>query len=290
MVIKNAIPVQSLPMTEEAIATLYPDPDEHQEDRQMLASVIKVFSGVKNSNRKYSFFIEKQAQEKFLKHVNDIYKKCGHEATGLFVGYYLHYGDDESRKVAVATGFLPAFGDSSVVTCEIGYEDAARNAHYCLTHKVLPLAQGHTHPFPGHVPHFSSVDFDTHRSNFAAPHQMAFVCNNLSNKYTGYKMNDGEPCHESIYCVNLKESLRTGDLVSECLYEATPQVKETPAKFECPETPVKAPRQSNKVKTLLYVILIMQIIQFAMILFPYIMSFGLIRILITDSFIGLLKI
>jgi len=289
MVIKKAIPVQSLPMTEEAIATLYPAPDEHQEDRQMLVSVIKVFSGVKNS-RKYTFFIEKQAQEKFLKHVNDIYKKCGHEATGLFVGYYLHYGDDESRKVAVATDFLPSFGSSSAVTCEIDYEDAARNAHYCLTHKVLPLAQGHTHPFPGHVPCFSSVDFDTHRSKFAAPHQMAFVCNNLSNKYTGYKMNDGEPCHESIYCVDLKESLRTGDLVSECLYEATPQAKEAPATVDGQKAPVKAPRHSNKVKTLLYVILIMQIIQFAMILFPYIMSFGLIRILITDSFIGLLKI
>ena len=96
MVIKDAIPVKSLPMIMDAVSSLYPTFDEHVEDQLVLTSIIKVFSAVPEVfTEDYSFYIEKAALEKFLLHVNKIYNETGHEATGLFVGYYLHSPEDE---------------------------------------------------------------------------------------------------------------------------------------------------------------------------------------------------
>ena len=312
MIIKDAIPVKSLPMTMETVSFLYPTIDEQVEDRQVLTSIIKVFSAVPELfSENYSFYIEQTALEKFLHHVNKIYKECGHEATGLFVGYYLHFPEDEIKKVAIATNFLPSFGNSTVVTCEISYEDAARNAEYCLKHKVLALAQGHTHPFRGHIPRFSSTDIATAKSNYAAPHQMSFDSNNLSNEYAGYKMIDGELCNESLYSIDLKKSLATGEFNSKCLYKAILKTRkkqnkpamehETETDSIPKETEISAPEtnevnvsseicpaQFNKARKLIYIILAIQIIQLALILIPYIMFYRIVKLLSTGCFFTLM--
>ena len=315
MIIKESIPVKSLPLSMETVLTLYPNTDEQQEDQQLLTSVIKVFSAAPEAFAEdYTFYIEQSALDKFLQHVNHVYEESGHEATGLFVGYYLHHPEDEGKKVAVATDFLPSFGNSTVVTCEISYEDAARNAAYCSSHKVIPLAQGHTHPFRGHVLQFSYVDSETLKSQFAAPHQMSFVCNNLSNEYVGYKIVDNRECHKSLYSIDLKKSQATGMFCSKCLYKAIlktakkkkdidiqqetetsvirQEIESLPSE---PSEPTKETVKSasilshfKKVRILLYGILLLQIVELALILIPYISAFSLIKASIIEIFIKLL--
>ncbi|MBQ6203967.1 MAG: hypothetical protein IJK46_07730 [Prevotella sp.] len=307
MIIKEVIPVKSLPLSMDTISILYPSPDEHQEDRQVLSSVIKVFSAEpKAFTEDYTFYIVQTALDKFLQHVNHVYEECGHEATGLFVGYYLHHPKDEGKKIAVATDFLPSFGNSSVVTCEISYEDAARNAAYCISHKVVSLAQGHTHPFRGHVLRFSSVDSNTLRTNFAAPHQMSFVCNNLSKEFVGYKIIDNEERNESLYSIDLEKSLATDDFVSKCLYQAVLKTEKDgkntgigqeaePSLIQQESEPTEQTAINNpsllqfkNVKALLCGILLLQVIELALILFPYIKFNSLIKMLIIGSLVELL--
>lgn len=291
--------MKSLPINLEAVSKHYPS-DEHVEDRQTLTSIIKVFSTAPESLKKYSFYIEKKALEKFLKHVNSIYDKNCHEATGLFVGYYLHSVKDESKKIAVATNFLPSNGSSTVVTCEISYEDASRNAAYCQKHKTLALAQGHSHPFKGHVPRFSSVDYNTLKHCWAAPHQMAFVCNPLTNEFAGYKMIDGEPCYESLYTFDLEKSLENGEFKSECLYKPivkTRKQSSSSIKKEPDNATTKKENAENnnfhtvtdKAKKLLWTILILQCIQLALMLFPYILAFDFVSLTIQHCFIEILS-
>jgi len=218
MIIKKKKQVESLPASMEAVLTLYPDPVQNKEDREKLESVIQVLSGSPEAFRgNYTCYVEKEALEKFMKHANDIYNQNGHEATGLFVGYYLHSLEDERQKIAIATEFLPAFGNTSI-TCEISYEETAQNAVYCEKHKVLPLVWPHTHPFNRPL-FYSSIDSDTLACDFSAPHQMGFVCDNLRNAYAGFKIINGKECQESLYCLNLRDSLGSGNFIFESLYE-----------------------------------------------------------------------
>ena len=205
MIINKRIPVESLPACMETVSTLYPDQGLDRDDREKLTSVIRVLSAFPGAFRgPYTCYVEQTALRKFLDHANEIYAKFRHEATGLFVGYYLHSMDDSSKKVAVATDFLPSYGNTSV-TCEISHDEAARNAAYCVGHKVVPLVWPHTHPFK--LPLFySSVDSGTLSLDYSAPHQMGFVCDNLRNDYMGFKIVNGKECHERIQARKRRKS------------------------------------------------------------------------------------
>lgn len=218
MIIKKKIQVESLLVDMEMVSTLYPDFNQNQEDREKLASIMKVLSGSPEAFRgSYTCYIEVEALEKFLKHANRVYNTCGNEATGLFVGYYLHSLENEENKVSIVTEFLPSYGNTAY-TCEISHEETARNAAYCERHKVYPLVWPHTHPFNRPL-RYSSVDSNTLVCNFSAPHQMGLVCDILCDTYKGYKIIKGKECHESLYCLDLKRSLECGVLSSTCLYE-----------------------------------------------------------------------
>lgn len=218
MIIKKKILVESLPACMETISTLYPDYNLNQEDREKLTSIIRVLTVHPDAFRGlYTCYIEQTALTKFLMHANDIYDKQHHEATGLFVGYYLHSLEDDKKKVAIVTDFLPSYGNTTV-TCEISYEETAKNATYCEKHKVLPLVWPHTHPFNRPL-FFSSIDSETLALDFSAPHQMGFVCDNLRNAYMGFKIVNGKECHESLYSLDLMASMSKGVFTSECLYK-----------------------------------------------------------------------
>lgn len=218
MVIKKKIPVQSLPASMETVWTLYPDTNQNKEDREKLISIVRVLlNSPKAFLNNYTCYIEKTALEKFLKHANEVYNTRGNEATGLFVGYYLHHLEDSNKKIAIVTDFLPAYGNTTI-TCEISHEDAAQNAEFCNNHKVLPLVWPHTHPFNRPL-FYSCVDSLTLASVYSAPHQMGVVCDNLRNAYKGFKIINGKESHESLYCLDLQKSLEKGILVSECLYK-----------------------------------------------------------------------
>ena len=181
----------------------------------------------------YTCYIEKKALEKFLTHANNIYSKYRNEATGVFVGYYLHSPEDASKKVAVAVDFLPSDKGTSV-TCEISHKDAVRNALFCEKHKMLVVAWPHTHPFNRPL-FYSSVDSDTLRTDFSAPHQMGIVCDNLSLDYMGFKIVDGQEVHQSIYVFDLDKTLFKNVFVSKCLYESPLNISHK--KKDDPEAP-----------------------------------------------------
>lgn len=218
MIIKKKKLVESIPVNMEIVSTLYPDSNVNQEDRGKLTDIIQVLSDFPELFRgSYTCYIEREALEKFLMHANEVYDKRRNEATGLFVGYYLHSSEDCNMKVAIATDFLPAYGNTSV-TCEISYEETVQNVVYCDNHKVLPLVWPHTHPFNRPLC-YSPVDSDTLACDFSASHQMGFVCDNLNNTYMGFKVINGKEYHESLYCLNLKKTIDTAALTSECLYK-----------------------------------------------------------------------
>lgn len=217
MVIKEKIPVKSMPVLMDTVAAFYPDEDKNEEDSLLLTSVIQAISYSTDVFRgDYTCYIEQSALKKFLNHANDVYNKYGSEATGLFLGYYLHCPDDERKKIAVAVHFFPA-GSGTSVTCEITHEEAARIAAFCNCHKVVPLVWPHTHPFNRPL-FYSSVDSGTLACTYSAPHQMGVVCDNLRNAFMGFKIIDGKECNESIYSFDLEKSLTDCVFSSTCLY------------------------------------------------------------------------
>lgn len=218
MIIKDKIPFKSLPATMQTVADIYPDEDKNEEDSLLLTSIIQALSysaDVYHGN--YTCYIEQSALDCFLDHANDIYDKYNNEATGLFLGYYLHCPDDESKKIAVAVHFFPARSGTSV-TCEITHEETARIVAFCKRHKVVPLVWPHTHPFNRPL-FYSSVDSATLACTYSAPHQMGVVCDNLRNAFMGFKIIDGKECNESIYSFDLEKSLTDGTFSSACLYK-----------------------------------------------------------------------
>ena len=235
MVIKEKITVKPLQAKPDTAAAHYPGANTQQSDRAKLEKIIKVLTDYPEAFKgRYVLYIEKKALEAFSAHANEVFSASGHEATGLLVGYWLSKADDERQRVAIATDFLPSEGGSSV-TCEITYEDSVRNDAFCREHGLLPLAWPHTHPFNRPL-FYSSVDSDTLRCNFSGEHQMGVVHDNLSGTFMGFKIVNGKQCHESIWCLDIEESLTSDGLSVKCLYGKTVVIGE------------KRPGQGNELK------------------------------------------
>ncbi len=243
MIIKKRIPVESLPASMETVSTLYPDPDLNLEDRESLTSIVQVLTDFPETFRgNYTCYIEQNALNEFIKHANAVYDKLGNEATGLFVGYYLHSLEDNKKKIAIATKFLPSY-ENTAITCEQSYEEVAQNNAFCEYHKLLPLVWPHTHPFNRPL-FYSSTDSNTLAKVYSAPHQMGVVCDNLRNDYMGFKIINGKECHESLYSLDIKKSLDTGILTSETLYKA-PIVFGESKKVAVAEDNAEAPKTAS---------------------------------------------
>lgn len=208
---------ESFPAIAESVDKLYPDTEQYVTDRTLLSRVIQALALSPSPYRgSYTAYIEQQALDKFLNHSNQIYRKHHNEATGIFVGYYLHNPLNASQRVFMAIDFLPSYSGTSV-TCEISCEDAARFAKHCREHKVEQGIWPHTHPFNMEL-FYSSVDSGTLKRVFNASHQMGVVCDNLRNDYMGFKIIDGKECKQSLYSFNLDLSLREGIFVTSTLY------------------------------------------------------------------------
>lgn len=225
MKILNRIEVTSLPIQLSTLDLLCPEGECALEERERLSKLLGLLrKDGSPTHEPYACLVEEQAKNDFLNHANQVYWNTRHEATGIFLGYYLHHPDAPEEKIAVAMKFLPALGNTSAVTCEIGYEDYARFALYAQQHHMVPVLWPHTHPFKADL-FYSSVDSKTLRTQYCAPHQMGVVCNNLDNTYKGFKIIDGEQQEHNLYAFDLNHSAEDGSLLWTTLYNRNPQAK-----------------------------------------------------------------
>lgn len=151
-----------------------------QKMKQLLRSFLK------DAETNYTCLIPKDVMDEFLAFANDIYRKHHNEATGMLVGYYLHDETCPNKKIAIATSFLPAFGESTRVTCEFSYEDSVRHSEYCKANGLLPIIWIHSHP--GFGVFYSHTDSTTLKAFFAKEHQCGVVVDNLNHAYKGFKI------------------------------------------------------------------------------------------------------
>lgn len=226
MKILNRIEVTSLPIQPSTLDLLCPKGECAQEERERLSKLLELLEKSGSpTHEPYVCLVEEQAKSDFLNHANEVYWRTRHEATGIFLGYYLHHPHAPEEKIAVAIKFLPAQGNTSAATCEISYEDSARFALYAQQHHMVIDLWPHTHPFKAAGLFYSPVDNNTLKSQYSAPHQMGMVCNNLDNTYKGFKVIDGMVLEYNLYAFNLNLSIEAGELVWTTLYSRNPQVK-----------------------------------------------------------------
>ena len=157
---------------------------------------------VEDKEENFSCLIPQDVMNEFLAFANDVYRKHHNEATGMLVGYYLHDEAYPDKKIAVAVTFLPAFGESTRVTCEFSYEDSVRHSEYCKANGLLPIIWIHSHP--GFGVFYSHTDSTTLKAFFAKKHQCGVVVDNLNNAYKGFKIIDGQQAE--IPVLGLKKS------------------------------------------------------------------------------------
>lgn len=225
MKILNKIEVTSLPIQLSTLDLLCPEGECSLEERERLSKLFELLGKSGSpTHEPYVCLVEEQAKNDFLNHANEVYWRARHEATGIFLGYYLHHPNAPEEKIAVATEFLPAQGNTSSATCEISYEDSARFALYAQQHHMVPVLWPHTHPFKAAL-FYSPVDIKTLKAQYSSPHQMGVVCNNLDNSYMGFKVINGELQEYNLYAFNLNLSMESGKLVWTTLYNKNPQVR-----------------------------------------------------------------
>lgn len=159
-----------------------------------------------NTETNYSCLIPRDIMEEFLAFANDVYRKYHNEATGMLVGHYLHDSKYPDKKIALATAFLPAYGDSTCVTCEFSYEDSVRHSEYCKANKVLPLIWIHSHP--GFGVFYSHTDSTTLKAFFAKEHQCGVVVDNLNVTYKCFKIIDDKQCDIQAYGFDKSNALQ----------------------------------------------------------------------------------
>ena len=124
--------IESVALTADLPDLLYPvnDQDEQENVHKVILRDVVRFLGPKIGifPMGYNLIVLKEAMDAFINYADDVYNKSRKEATGLHLGYYLHAPEDPDIKVGIATTFMEASGDASVVTCEIckcefSYED-----------------------------------------------------------------------------------------------------------------------------------------------------------------------
>lgn len=225
MKILNKIEVTSLPIQPSTLDLLCPKGECSLEERERLSKLLKLLEKSGSpTHEPYVCLVEEQAKNDFHNHANEVYWHTRHEATGIFLGYYLHHPNAPEEKIAVAMKYLSAQGNTSTATCEISYEDSARFALYSQQHHMVPVLWPHTHPFKAAL-FYSPVDIKTLKTQYCAPHQMGVVCNNLDNIYKGFKVIDGMVKEYNLYAFNLNLSIEAGELVWTTLYNRNPKVK-----------------------------------------------------------------
>lgn len=163
-----------------------------------------------NAETNYSCLIPRDIMDEFLAFANDVYRKHHNEATGMLVGYYLHDSKYPEKKIALATAFLPAYGDSTRVTCEFSYEDSVRHSEFCKANNVQPIIWIHSHP--GFGVFYSHTDSTTLKAFFAKEHQCGVVVDNLNVAYKCFKMIDDKQCVIQAYGFDKCEALQTGKI------------------------------------------------------------------------------
>lgn len=295
MIVKEVVKVKSLPATKDTIKQLYPDKKQNQEDCKTLTEIVALlYSNPGLFRGSYTCYIQQEALNAFLKHANEIYREKGHEATGLFVGYYLHSPDDEHKKVAVCTHFIPACKGSGAVVCEISHQEMLDCAVYCKEHQLYPLVWPHTHPF-GRPLFYSGTDNNTLLRCFSSPHQMGLVCDNTRNAFLGFKVRNSEVLRHDIYvlsksaipCSNqwatksLADNLLEGSLEEIDTLEVFPD--DNPDESFADEELVKIPyttifrlAQRDKVHTILCWLVVVQVLNFFISIFTLGMAYKMI--------------
>lgn len=216
--------VKSVPITVALPEQLYGIFDEYPSKekgniKEQFVHLIRILE--KDANKlenDFTCLIEETAYNAFIAFANDVYKKTGNEACGVFVGYYLHHPDSENKKIIVATNFLEAHGRASRVTCEISFDDNIRFGNFCDAYNMFPVVWVHSHP--GFGTFYSGTDSDTLRRVFRANHQMGIVVDILeSNSTMGFKIKDGVERNENVYIFNLEQSLTKGELSYHSIYQ-----------------------------------------------------------------------
>ena len=226
--------IESFPIDNDLANKLYGE-DSTDPHHRLLSDICNILKGnTSELNPGFNCLVEQKAIDAFVSYANEVYESTHNEATGLIVGYYLHFPEEPDKKIIVGTNFLQATGSASSVTCEFSYEDSIRHSKYCDDHLMLPVIWIHSHP--GFGVFYSSTDSSTLRNYFACNHQVGIVVDNLQGKYMGFKIYDGNQCVENIYSFNIDSCKATRKLVLTKLSEQTSEKvtikKKTPISFK----------------------------------------------------------
>lgn len=223
--------IESLPLTPDLPGILYPrtDPDGPVDvDRDVLMDIVRLLGPVIGTLPKgFSLFVVKEAMDAFCSYADGVYKTSHKEATGLFMGYYVHAPEDPDIRVGIATTFLEAHGDASTVTCEISFEDCIRAMNYGQKHHQQILVWPHSHP--GFGVFYSGTDSTTLQTSFNADQHAGIVVDNLQDRYLAYKIIDGRQEQIPIWGFSLQEFRRTGEAELFQYPDGTAPVPEVPA-------------------------------------------------------------
>lgn len=214
--------VKSLPLTSDAIDTLYPDVDEHNlgyKDylKKLISALGEDYKNLFPADKGFSCYIEKRAYDAFNAFAKEIYSNTRNEACGVFMGYYFHNPENENQKIILATNFLEAHGPATRVTCEISFDDNIRYSNFADAHKMLPIVWVHSHP--GFGTFYSGTDSDTLSRCFRAPHQMGVVVDILQNLAMGFKIYDNKETNESLFLLDGDATIANSKASIECVYE-----------------------------------------------------------------------
>lgn len=217
MIIGKKKTVQSVALTEnidEVILGTAVESEYIANERRLLRDIYKAFKSkdIELENKDFVCYVERSALLAFLKFANEVYKTRRHEAQGVFVGYYFHNPNNDSKKFIVATNFLQASGNTSFATCEMSTQDLNKYGDYCDKHKQLIVAHIHSHP--GFGAFYSMPDSETLRTLFYADHNIGIVVDNLQNEFLGFKMYGNEKREEPIYLFDIEDSIIGGHLNS----------------------------------------------------------------------------
>ena len=205
--------IEPLPLTQDLPGILYPQagPDGQADaHRDTLCDIVRVLGPVIGTfPAGYTLLVAKEAMDAFLSYADEVYRRSHKEATGLFLGYYVHAPGNPEIRVGIVTTFMEAHGDASKVTCEISHEDSCRAIEYASKHLLLVIAWPHSHP--GFGVFYSATDSGTLRRDFCADQHAGIVVDNLQDRYLAYKIIDGRQEKIPLRGFSLQDLRRDGE-------------------------------------------------------------------------------
>ena len=206
--------IESVALTADLPDLLYPvnDQDEQENVHKVILRDVVRFLGPKIGTfpKGYNLIVLKEAMDAFINYADDVYNKSRKEATGLHLGYYLHAPEDPDIKVGIATSFMEASGDASVVTCEISYDDSSLATQYGDDNHLVVIDWPHSHP--GFGVFYSDTDSSTLTTTFNAEQHAGIVVDNLQNRFLAYKIIDGKQVQIPIWGFSLTDCRQSGEL------------------------------------------------------------------------------